>query len=500
VTIGNRLILSMCLPLAAIMALFAYLDQRRSEALLQEELLREGRAIALIAQITMEDYLRDHQIQDARELMDRITGYERVLGVRLFDATGQMVYQSQALGPAAVVPEGDLARSLRERRAMESERQVDGERVISFLMPLAGPGKEPAGAVQVLQLESFIAEATRATRRSELIMAGIMILATAVVVILVTRVSVAAPVADLVSSLREVGAGDLSARVPVRRRDEIGRLAVEFNSMAERLESTQRQLLAGQEERRRMELGLRNAERLASVGRLASGLAHEIGTPLNVIGGRTEAVQRRLSGDEPAQKNLRIIAEQIERITRIVRGMLDFARSREARLQAVDIGAAIHKVMELLDHRFAEARVRVECDLAPDLPLVMADADQLHQVFLNLATNALDAMPGGGRLRISGRRAGVASGVPDARDVEIAFEDTGVGIAAEHLNRIFDPFFTTKEVGRGTGLGLAVSYGIVRDHGGSIEVESRPGQGARFTVRLPVAGPQALLEAAEAGS
>ena len=505
VTIGNRLIVSLCIPLVAIMILFAWLDQKRSKALLREELVREGRAIALIAQLTMEDYLRDHQIQDAREMMDRVTGYERVLGVRLFDARGQMVYQSQAIGPSVPVQGSDLQRSLAERRTVESEWLLDDEPVISFFMPLRGPQGEPAGAVQILQHESFIAEAAGAARRSELTLTLIMILATAVVVILVTRVSVAAPVAALVQSLREIGGGELTARAPVRRRDEIGRLAAEFNGMAERLETARRQLLAGQEERRRMELELRNAERLASVGRLAAGLAHEIGTPLNVIGGRAEALQRGLPEREPAQKHLRIITDQIERISRIVRDMLDFARIRETRLQPVDISLVIRRVLELLDHRLAEAGVGAESDLPPDLPSVAADADRLHQVFLNLATNALDAMPGGGRLRFMGRRAG-GSGAeadpPGAGCVEVTVEDTGTGIASENLHRIFDPFFTTKEVGRGTGLGLAVSYGIVREHRGTIAVDSQPGLGSRFTVRLPIASPapEHAAGAADAGA
>jgi two-component system, NtrC family, sensor kinase len=258
---------------------------------------------------------------------------------------------------------------------------------------------------------------------------------------------------------------------------------LEFNGMAERIEAAQEQIVREQEERRRMEAGLRNAERLASLGRLAAGLAHEIGSPLNVISGRAETLQRWVPGQEPAQKSLRIIAEQIDRIARIVRGMLDFARGRESRLQPTDITAEIRKVLDLLEYRLDEAGVRVACDLPATLPLVVADGDQLNQVFLNLVTNALDAMPQGGTLTIAVRTDDKA---PDG--LVISFEDTGTGILPEDIDRIFDPFFTTKEVGHGTGLGLSVSYGIVREHGGSIEAASPPGGGARFTVRLPVAG------------
>ncbi len=306
---------------------------------------------------------------------------------------------------------------------------------------------------------------------------------------LLARARVSRAVRELVASARQVGAGDLRKRVPVRGRGGLARLALEFNAMCERLEQTQRSLLEEQEERRRVEARLREAEHLASIGRLAAGLAHEIGTPLNVISGRTESLLRRGGGDESASRSLRIIGSQIERIARTVRAMLDFARAHEPRLALSDVTELIRDVLDLVEQRFEQARVRVTTSIAPDLPAVAVDADQIQEVFLNLALNAADAMPAGGELRIAVER--VSRRRPEREEpsrpfVAVAFEDTGTGVAAENLGRVFDPFFTTKEIGVGTGLGLSIAYGIVSEHGGWIELESAPGRGARATVFLPL--------------
>ncbi len=500
--LGTKVVLALALPLIGIVVLFGYLNERQSRALLQEELIREGRGMARVAKLAMEDYVRDRQLEDARELVDTITGYERVLGFRLFDRDGSLLYQSSGLASSSMVTPDALMSVLSTRKTVEMQTLFGGEPVVTFLLPLSDSQGQSLGAVQVLQLESFIDQAARVSRRSFITLTAVMIAATGVVVFFVTRFTVGRPIEDLVRSLREVGSGDLRARALVRRSDEFGRLAGEFNLMTEKLGASQRSLQAEQEERRRTEAQLRNAERLASLGRLVAGLAHEIGTPLNVIGGRADSLRRKLSGHEVAEKSLRIIVAQIDRIARIVRGMLDFARAREARIAPTDAGAVLRKVLEFLEQRLEQGRVRVTCDLPADLPLIPADADQLYQVFLNLATNALDAMPEGGTLRVRIERASRLD--PEGGDTQrpylvVTVEDDGAGIAPDHLDRIFDPFFSTKDVGKGTGLGLSISYGIVRDHGGFIEVESEDRQGACFRVHLPLE-PAGAVRAAAAGA
>ena len=229
--------------------------------------------------------------------------------------------------------------------------------------------------------------------------AALLIVATGCTLWLVTRYSIVRPVGDLVLRLREVGSGVPRDRVP-QRSDEFGRLAHEFEAMCDRLETAQRSLVVEQQERRDVEARLRRAEHLASLGRLTAGLAHEIGTPLNVIGGRAEALRRKVAGNEPAERNLRIISEQIDRITRIVRSLLDFARAPEPSFARTHLPSVLRKVADLLEEHFAEGGVELVWEVPEDLPQVPADADQLHQVLLNLAVNALDAMPAGGKMSV----------------------------------------------------------------------------------------------------
>jgi signal transduction histidine kinase len=280
--------------------------------------------------------------------------------------------------------------------------------------------------------------------------------------------------------------------VRVRRQDELGRLAGEFNTMRQRLAAAHERLAASQRARRRIESDLRRAEQLASLGRFAAGVAHEIGTPLNVISGRAETLLQRLRGDAAGERGLGIISEQIDRISRIVRGVLDFARARELRIVPTDLGRTIGAVVALVEEQFQVRGITVEVVVAPALPMLAADPDQLHQVFLNLVVNAGDAMPAGGRLRVAAQlaeRSGPEPGAAVRPCLAVAFEDTGTGIAPGNLERVFEPFFTTKEVGGGTGLGLAISYGIVREHGGWIDITSSVGSGTCVTVCLPLGEP-----------
>lgn len=230
--------------------------------------------------------------------------------------------------------------------------------------------------------------------------------------------------------------------------------------------------------RERIEQQLRRAERLAEVGTLAAGMAHEIGTPMNVILGRAEQLMRRTE-DEATRKGLATITAQVERITRIMNQLLTFARRKPGERRSVNLGQSVEDCLEVLQERLRRARVTVETHFETTLhPVhVHADPDEMSQVALNLLINAIHAMPGGGTLRIALERAN--------GDVKMEVGDTGHGILEEDLPKIFHPFFSTKEAGKGTGLGLTVVHNIVQEHGGTIAVESEPGKGTTFTITLP---------------
>ncbi len=228
----------------------------------------------------------------------------------------------------------------------------------------------------------------------------------------------------------------------------------------------------------RLQDHLRQAERLAEMGTLASGMAHEIGTPMNVILGRAEQLMRKTE-EETTKKSLGVIVAQVERITKIMNQLLTFARRKPIERRRVNLGQTLDDCLEVLQERIRRTRVRVESRYETLLHPVYihADPDQMSQVFLNLFINAIHAMPDGGTLRISLEQT-------DSH-VRAVVTDTGHGVPKEDLPKIFHPFFTTKEAGQGTGLGLTVVYNIVQEHGGSIAVDSEPGTGTTFTVTLP---------------
>ncbi len=223
---------------------------------------------------------------------------------------------------------------------------------------------------------------------------------------------------------------------------------------------------------------LRKTERVAELGTLASGMAHEIGTPMNVILGRAEYLLDRVT-EEPIKKGLRTIITQVERITRVMNQLLSFARRKAPERVALDLKQIIEDSLEMFQERLTRNQIQVVTEFAVECPLVQADGDQMSQVLINLVMNAVHAMPDGGVIRVNLS--------PEKQMVKLQIADTGHGIPRDVVKKVFEPFFTTKEFGQGTGLGLTVVKGIIEEHQGSIAVESEEGKGTTFTVLLPMA-------------
>ena len=292
-------------------------------------------------------------------------------------------------------------------------------------------------------------------------------------VALVIRI-ISRPLRRLTEAAVAVAGGAYGTETDLPSNDEVGLLAASFNEMS-------RKMAADIEQLRQLNEQLIRAEKLAATGTLAAGVAHEVNNPLASISSLIQILQTRPDTSADARELLRLISTQIARITQVLRDMTDFARTRPPLRAPLDITRAIEASLRLASFDKAFQRLRVKTDFADDAPPVNADADQLQQVFLNLLLNARDAMPDGGSLRIRMRYA------PLADEIIIEIEDTGPGIAPEHQARVFDPFFTTKPAGAGTGLGLAVCYGIVTAHGGRIEIDSANGRGTLVRVALPLA-------------
>ena len=367
-----------------------------------------------------------------------------------------------------------------EHRVIELPED-DGQNWLVTHVPVRDKGVL-LGAIEIAESLTVRDAYLRSSILSTALATASMVLISGVVVLVFGVWLVGRPLGLLADKANRVGRGDLSGPLALSQRDEIGELAREVNAMCERLREanakTERETLA----RIAALEQLRHADRLITVGRLAAGVAHELGTPLNVIAGRVKMLRRGTPQPGALDEYLVIIAEQVERMTSIIRQLMDFARRREPKVAAADLQVSARAIQRLV-LPLAQKR-RVEVSVEPGEPVwALGDAVQLEQVLSNLVVNAIHACSERGRVQIS-------CGFREVGGVQRAFvrvEDDGHGMDAATKERIFEPFFTTKDVGQGTGLGLSVAHGIVQEHGGSIEVESEPARGSRFSIFLPMA-------------
>jgi signal transduction histidine kinase len=303
---------------------------------------------------------------------------------------------------------------------------------------------------------------------------------------------IARPILRLRQVSQAVAAGDLDQRTGLQQADEIGDLAGAFDVMTLRLRertaeaarlydiATRRnsELVEAYEKLRRTQQQLIQSEKLSAIGQLTAGIVHDVKNPLAVIKGLAELMEDDPALDEINRKNLAQIGEHVNRANRIVGDLMKFARQSNLEMLPGDMRLTLETVERLTSYLAKQSRVKVINDLPAAAIIATYDSQQIEQVLVNLVQNAIQAMPDGGTLRLNLSQVG--------QTVAIAVQDTGTGIKPENLGKIFDPFFTTKPAGEGTGLGLAVSYGIVANHGGKIDVESTVGKGTTFTVLLPV--------------
>ena len=305
------------------------------------------------------------------------------------------------------------------------------------------------------------------------------------IVSLTIRQYVSRPLRFVAHRVKAIGQGHFSQRLQLQRQDEIGELADEFDRMCVRLDDAQRLLVTEAEEKLRLERELRHSEKLAALGQLASRLAHEIGTPLNVIQMRAEQLLKREAQSASDRQLLNVIVAQIGRISSFVRQLLTLTRRPEFHFHTVSLNDIAHRVWETIGNQENPSALTVRLDLAEHLPPVLGDADQLQQVLLNLTVNAIEAVDGSGQITLGTHFVPALTG--QQVRVEARVTDTGPGIAPEDESHIFDPFFTTKGAVGGTGLGLAISREIVLSHRGDLRVESTPGRGSCFIMSLPPA-------------
>jgi two-component system NtrC family sensor kinase len=490
--IGEQLILAVALISVTVFALLSFIlitAQRRS---LISQMQRHSTQFIETIRSSTRYAMMHNQREELDEIVDAIGRQPEIAKVRIFNKEGQIVYspnesekgnrvdmEAEACFPChgTEVPRERLDQNDWSRFFSDDQGQ-------SFLGIIRPIHNEPScseadchvhpesqtvlGVLDVTMSLEGVHEEMVDSRNKAILLTAITIFSTSLIGLFLFHSRVGRPVTELAAATRRVAEGDLTTTIDVRRHDELGDLQRSFNEMTIRLDETQSQLY--------------QSNKMASVGRLAAGIAHEINNPLTGVLTFSSLLLRDAPEGSELHEGLTTIVSETKRCRDIVKELLNFSRQVPPHKTLLDLNEVVEKALDIVDHQFTVNNIEITRGLAPNLPAVKADANKLGQVLLNLLVNASDAVePGSGEVFV-GTQTIDANG---KAAVELKVSDNGSGISPEHQAQVFEPFFTTKD--NGTGLGLAVVWGIVTEHEGTIRVSSRPGRGTTFTVRLPAA-------------
>jgi signal transduction histidine kinase len=496
-SLRTRVTLFAALAIALVIGVTTYLQLRVFERTVEDELVDTARLTALAVADDLElrgsRITADEMHRSLREFIDTVPEL-RSISVVTVEGGEPVIFASTSSAERAEALV--VGRQAIERRELVWEGQAGPVRTLAA--PLQRDART-AGAVTVTMSFASLYR-LRDTGRS--IAAWSTVIAVAALFLLVellARWFIHRPIDAIRTTMNEVAGGALGARAPVIRHDEIGAVATGLNAMlgemlelhtglqrriaqaTDDLRTRNRELLEMYQQMFQLREELGRAQQLAAVGETTSTVAHQIGTPLNLVSGHIQVLIEEQGPDSPVTRHLQVAEEQIRKVTAIVAGLLDRSR-RHLERAPVDLGQLIGRLCTLVQPALERANVRLSYESEPAVP-IDADAAQLELALLNLISNALDAMPDGGRLMIR-----VAS---HTDHVSVAVTDTGAGIPAELVGQIFEPWVTTKPRGKGTGLGLSIARRVVIEHGGRISVRSEEGSGSTFVVELPVrSGPE----------
>jgi two-component system NtrC family sensor kinase len=475
------------LVLIVILTGFGWISYHREVTLFNDDMKKDAILIGKAMSGMMEHILQQSGREMVLKLIREADSKEQSVHIRWVDLkpSGDTLNQPAVpLQKIQSVIQGKTASIIMKKNGSEFHRFT--------YVPIAKKG-DSLSAIEMSESLSPLKKYIRNSVLHLIVMAALLLLCSGAILWFQFQKWIQQPLIRFIDKSRRIGHGDLNPDLVVEGRDEFAELGQTLNSMCRELSDSWEAFRLESERRIEAMEQLRHTERLATLGRLSAGMAHELGTPLNVIYGRSKLIR---SGElEPGEANesARIIGEQAEKITKIMQSLLDFARRRKPNRSLQDITTVIDAVIEMLSPTAKKAKIQLQVARQGVIPLIPFDPLQMQQVFTNIMINGIQAMPDGGKLEVG--MAVMRKQHPEKKGAHgeylaIRIQDEGRGIAPENLRQIFEPFFSTKEVGAGTGLGLSIVYGIIQEHGGWIEVESTPGKGTCFQVYLPVEVPQ----------
>lgn len=480
-----KITLAVLLGMALVFSIFSYYSIQRERVQLKKSLSREARHLGESLRVMVTEIWQQRGEKEAIAFLRRANEVHGETLVRWV-----WVDEDVAAKYLPRVPIDKLDDLFEEETVALLAASEEGRDFLLTYLPMLIDG-DRIGAIELSEsmneMHDYVEESLR---RSALVVAA-MVITSLLLMGVLGSLWVQRPMRRLRAQAERIGSGDFSTILNLSGSDELAELGVTIERMRGQLaEAREAEQAANREKYEALEK-LRHTERLATLGKLSAGMAHELGTPLNVISGRAKLIYSAGLSAEDISRSAGIIGEQAERMTGIMRQLLSFARRGEARKQQVDLNSVLRSVLPLLEPSAKEKNVTLQLDETAQPLIVSADPGQLQQVLLNLALNGIQAMSDGGSLElqaVAGATVKVPENIIDTQKhwCFMQVRDQGIGIAAEDLTHIFDPFFTTKDVGQGTGLGLSIAYGIMEEHGGWIDVSSTSDEGTCFKAYLPL--------------
>ena len=472
--LATKFVLVFLAGTVTVLMVYGFFAVRRERDLFESDMERDTRLIGRSVRVAVSNAWMNQGEAAALQLVDDLDQEDSEVRVR-------WIPQEQFPTLLADLKLGDeRSESFLKGVEISLRRRQDSEDVVSTYVPVEVAG-ELRGVLEVGESLRPADEYTRATIVSFATLAAAVVFLAALLGVPIGIRLVGTPLNRLVAKTRRAARGDFSGELQVDSEDELGELSRAMDSMCQDLARSHRRIQEESEARLAALEQLRHEDRLKTVGRLASGVAHELGTPLNVIGGRAGLIAKGDLDSSEVGDAARIIKQQADSMTAIVRQLLDFARRRAPDKSRVDLGPIVQQSLDLLRPMARKQGVDLRFNAAELSVVAEVDVGQFQQVIANLVLNSIQASPPGGEIQVTTRPVEGGS----ERHVCLAIEDEGEGISPEDLPHIFEPFFTTKGIGEGTGLGLSLVYGIVKEHGGRIEVSNLEDKGTRFEVHFP---------------